>query len=548
MSAQVVVIPTAIKAPQYSFLSQPPPQKKRPTQPLPSPPREPSQSFGAPALARSRSATTSAITAWASEVAPGTPAPGSPRHSPYAFSRRSSLSRSSLSRPVSRRNSITSVHVPSASFLTFSESPTAASRVVITPSVKEFSSADLTLVGYTSVFVRLPHTPISASPSRRSPLHAPPIPSSTVAKGKSLKSFRSLTSLKAGRRARSHSTTAPSTPPLPKNMAVLAMKEAKKAHAATSAAVAKNKKSKYAKYRPPPLATELALAQFMDGGKMDDHVTRYAEAQAKAAGAAKVGGQLVGVGDVWRDGEGGIWRDQDEEWEYAHLLGGDEDFCMSEVQWVEFGSDAGKDSVIVCERRESASSQDSDLSMRFAMQAEDNAHDDLAAFGGALVSTVTIKPGMSVLAVPSRTRRTAKHLRKPEFLLDAFPVPLSPPGLPRTPSSPRFASGVGRAVMPKTKARRRPAPLKLSPPSPAFKCPTNPDDTEEVRKDFLLDSFTPRPPRRLMQSHANAQVHIQRQDITTVTTNAHVPQKSSVLQLKGFFRAMSGKKNAVTHY
>lgn len=537
---------TAKKAPQYPFLSQPPPQKKRPTQPLPSLPQESCQSSCPPAFGRRRSATTSAITAWVAEVAPGSPAPyspRSPRRSPSAFSRRSSISRS-----IGRRPSITSVRVSSASFLTFSETPTTASRIAITPSVKEFSSADLTLVGYTSVFVRLPQTPMSAGPSaRRSPLHAQAMPPSPArGNGKSLKSFRSLTSLKAGRRARSRSNAAPPTPPIPKNMAVLAAMEAKKAHAAASAAVAKNKKSKYAKYRPPPLATELALAQFMDGGKIDDHVTRYAEAQAKAAGAIKVDGQLVGVGDVWRDGEGGIWRDQDEEWEYAHLLGGDEDFCMGDVQWVEFGSDAGKDAVVVDERRGSASTQDSDLSMRFAMQTDDNSHDDLAVFGGALSSTVRIKPGMSVLAIPSRNKRTAKHLRKPEFLLDAFPVPLSPPGLsPKTPTSPRFASGVGRTVMPKNKARRRPAPLNIPLPSPAFKCPTNPDDAEEVRKDFLLDSFTPRPPRRLMQVPAHA--HTQKPDITTVTNHASVAQqKSTGLQLKGFFRAIGGKKNIVT--
>ncbi|KAK7690044.1 hypothetical protein QCA50_006689 [Cerrena zonata] len=538
MSAQVVVINTAKKAPQYPFLSQPPPQKKRPTAPLPSPPQESTQSACPPAFGRRRSATTSTITAWVAEVIPGSPAPYSPRRSPSAFSRRPSISRS-----IGRRPSITSVRVSSASFLTFSETPTTASRIAITPSVKEFSSVDLTLVGYTSVFVRLPQTPMSAGPARRSPIHAHPMPSSPVkGNGKSLKSFRSLTSLKAGRRARSRSNAPPPTPPLPKNMAVLAAMEAKKAHAAASQAVAKNKKSKYAKYRPPPLATELALAQFMDGGKIDDHVTRYAQTQAKAAGAVKVDGQLVGVGDVWRDGEGGIWRDQDEEWEYAHLLGGDEDFCMGEVQWVEFSSDAGKDTGIIEERRESTSTQDSDLSMRFAMQTDDNSQDDLAAFGGDVASTVRIKPGMSVLAIPSRSRRTAKHLRKPEFLLNAFPVPLSPPGLPRTPSSPRFASGAGRAVMPKSKARRRPAPLKLTPPSPAFKCPTNPDDTEDVRKDFLLDSFAPRPPRRL-QAPARAQ---KLEDITTVTNHAAVAQKSTGLQLKGFFRAIGGKKTTVT--
>ncbi|CAL1713182.1 unnamed protein product [Somion occarium] len=534
MSAQVVSMNTARKTPVYPFLSQPPPQKRRPTQPLPSPPT----SVCAPVIGRRRSATTSAITAWVAEVIPGSPAPYSPRRSPSSFC---SSRRPSLSRSIGRRPSITSVRVSSASFLHFSDSPTTASRIAITPSVKDFTTADLALVGYTSVFVQIPQTPMSAgAPARRrlSPQHILPIPVSPV-KGatKSLKHFRSLTSLKPARRTRSRSNAAPPTPPLP-SLAKAAM-DAKKAHAASSAAVAKNKKSKYAKFRPPPLANELALAQLMDGGKLGDHVTRFAEAHAKAAGAVKVDGQLVGVGDVWRDGEGGIWRDQDEEWEYAHLLGGDEDFCMGEVQWVEFSSEADKDGVLD-ERRESTSTQDSDLSTRFAMKTEGNSQDDLAAFGGDLVSTVRIKPGMSVLAIPSRSRRTAKHLRKPEFLLNAFPVPLTPPGLPRTPSSPRFASGAGRAVIrPKGKGRRRPAPLKLMPPSPAFKCPTNPEDTEVVRKDFLEDSFAPEPQviaAPYPEQHGRAGVPIAVKAAT---------QKSTALQLKGFFRAMGGKRQTV---
>jgi hypothetical protein len=41
------------------------------------------------------------------------------------------------------------------------------------------------------------------------------------------------------------------------------------------------------------------------------------EAQAKAAAGS---GAQVGVADVYRDGDGGIWWDADEELEYTHLL------------------------------------------------------------------------------------------------------------------------------------------------------------------------------------------------------------------------------------
>ncbi|KAG6378131.1 hypothetical protein JVT61DRAFT_13818 [Boletus reticuloceps] len=69
--------------------------------------------------------------------------------------------------------------------------------------------------------------------------------------------------------------------------------------AATSAAVVKRKKAKYA-MRPPPLANELALMQFADGGDMDSNIKRIMEAQTKVTGA-------VALADISRDAEGGIW-------------------------------------------------------------------------------------------------------------------------------------------------------------------------------------------------------------------------------------------------
>ncbi|KAJ6485665.1 hypothetical protein C8R45DRAFT_278790 [Mycena sanguinolenta] len=55
------------------------------------------------------------------------------------------------------------------------------------------------------------------------------------------------------------------------------------------------------KTRPPPLATELALMQFTGGGPIEKLLMA---SQAKAAGPG------VGVGAVWRDGEGGVWWDE----------------------------------------------------------------------------------------------------------------------------------------------------------------------------------------------------------------------------------------------
>ncbi|OBZ66924.1 hypothetical protein A0H81_13063 [Grifola frondosa] len=268
---------------------------------------------------------------------------------------------------------------------------------------------------------------------------APPVPRSPV-KPRGLKRFRSLSALKSTRAVRQQS----------------------------NAAVSKTKKSKYAKYRPPPLGAELALARFADGGKMDNHIRRFQEQQARAVGAAVINGQLVGIGRVWHDSTGGVWQDQDEEREYAHLLGGEEDFSRGDTEWVRFVSGAVPRSIEGEEDKEccgSISSQDSDLDPRYTMQPEADSCDDLAAFGSALAPMAVRKPGMSVLAIPSRSCRTMKHLRKPEFLLDVFPIPQTP-----TTEMPHAD----------TKAWRCPVPLTLSPPSPVFKCPMNPADTEQV--------------------------------------------------------------------
>ncbi|KAH7890971.1 hypothetical protein F5I97DRAFT_2071453 [Phlebopus sp. FC_14] len=466
---------SAIKAepvPKYPFLAYPPPQKKRPTQPLPSPPSN-TNSRPAPASAatrgtRRRSSTLSAIATWASHVQPGSPASLSPR-SPR---RRPSIGRG-------RHPSITSVRAASGSFLNIAPTPSTAHAT--TPSIRDFK-ADLTTVGYTSVFLQLPNTPISATvslsvkpPSPAAGKYSPvsPVPSPTR-RPRGLSRFRSLSVLKSRGRSKS---AAPLSPTKMKAKA-----------AASNAAIVKRKKAKYA-MRPPPLANELALMQFADGGSMNDNIKRVMEAQAKAAGG-------TGIADVYRDGEGGIWWDQEEEWEYAHLLAEGEEgnaHGVGDLQWVTF--DAGSSPSVVVgengeERRGSVSTQDSDLDPRYIVRPTDLLDtDDLAVFGSALAPLASRKPAMSVLSIPARPRRAAKHLRKPDFLVDiAF---LRVPGSPR---SPKFAtsSGTGAASKARGKARRRPAPLKLTPPSPALKRPSNsPVDADKVRKDFLESSFEP---------------------------------------------------------
>jgi hypothetical protein len=429
----------------------------------------------------------------------------------------------------------------SGSFLNLLDTP---STQKTTPSAKDFK-ADLTAVGYTSVFLQLPGAPFSAAlpvmsknPSTPvteisntySNIPIPPIPASPMKKSGTIKRFRSLTMLRTRPRAKSAVV-----PPSPTKAKMTKAKTSVKA-----SAVVKHKKAKYANHRPAPLANDLALMQFADGGHIDSHIKRVMEAQAKAAAVG-------GVGDVYRDGQGGIWWDVEEEWEYAHLLGGEEQVGVDE--WIQFGEDkkalAEADEEIRRGSVSTISTQDSDLDVRYVVQPAEEL-DDLAAFGSALASMSLQKPGMSVLSLPPHPRRAAKHMRKPEYLLDiAFPRNPGSPTSPRLYASP--CSSPTKAK-PKGKARRRPAPLKLSPPRSAGKCPHNsPVDPEIVRKDFLENSFAPSPttssqvPTRGRRQTRQASSDSTSSGATITVARKATINKASILNVKAFFK--SAKKD-----
>ncbi|KAI6116746.1 hypothetical protein EDD16DRAFT_1708168 [Pisolithus croceorrhizus] len=512
---QVVSI-KAGQVPKYPFLAHPPPPKKRPTQPLPSPPSQHKHQATATAPIsgfRRRSSTFANIAAWAAHVQPGSPASLSPR-SPRSPRRRPSLGRG-------RRPSITSVRVSSGSFLNIAPTPTTTYGT--TPSIADFKP-DLTAVGYTSVFLQFPNTP---------PLCYLVIPRSSKPSRGSQGYPRATCSLSDRQTSRSKSA-APSSPTKMKAKA-----------AAASAAVMKRKKAKYAAMRPPPLANELALMQFVDGGSTNENVRRVMEAQAKAAG-------VTGVGDVYRDGEGGIWWDREEEWEYAHLLAGGSEagaHGTGDLQWVTFGGESSPSALGVDgeERRGSVSTQDSDLDPHYIVQPADHLDvDDLAAFGSAVVPLDLRKPAMSVLALPSRPRRTAKHLRKPDYLVDvAFPrVSLSP-------RTPKFGSSVFAS------AARSP---QVDAIQPALKRPSNsPGEADKGRKEFLSSSFDPPVPATpaTAANVTDAQARGMRGKLTTrvlniphasqsmlsLPLNKVVGKKPSMLTMMGLFK--SSKKEDV---
>jgi hypothetical protein len=529
---------TQASAPVYQFLSQPPPQKKRPvpTQPLPSPPHGSTHdtahaSPSPPQLpVRKRSNTTSAISAWAAAVQPGSPAPCSPPARRSSVSRRPSVGRGRPSLGRARKASITSQRVPSASFLSLTPSTAQTHSINLSPggpAPKTPSTADgfelLVYAGYSSAFIRVPvpPTPVTdAIPSSNGadfkhiplpPAPASPAKSQAKSKGRGMR-LRSLSVFKRGR-SKSVASAAPTsgsdpTPP------ITPTKPAKKAAAAASseqraASIAARKRKKYPKLPAPlplSLAQEAELAQLLDGGSTRANVGRVMRDKAIARGAhVGADGAVEGVAVALRDERGAWWEDVEEQDEFAPLLAGAGDAASPAAQWVEFHSAASPVEAAADERRGSvssattASSADSELDPRYRVLPPPDSADDLALFGFASSdNAVAPRPGASILALPARPRRAAPHLRRPALLRDAFVAPprspRSPksPKSPRSPRSPRLAHAVSR---PKGRARRRPAPLTLAPPCPARKRAVNGQPTAELRQDFLADSFAPAPAR-----------------------------------------------------
>ncbi|KAK6978125.1 hypothetical protein R3P38DRAFT_3376841 [Favolaschia claudopus] len=349
----------------------------------------------------------SAIISWAAKVQPGSPPPRSPRRRPStSSSRRPSI--------CSRRPSIS------------------------TPSPKDSLKFDLTQIGYSSVFVHFPITPSTPSPFLRQTTDAhipvPPVPASPKAP-RVLKHFRSLSALTRSRsKSVSASVPVPPMPPMPPmpTTTLPTPNPTKKPQFPAVPVIAKRKKTTdYQKNiprrapappAPMPLANELALMQLLGGGSIESHAKRVMAQQAKAAGPG------VGVGEVYRDEKGGVWWDEEEEWEYKGLLDGDGE---GPDAWVQFHGEnkenndmeglAGDSEA----RRGSVSTQDSDLDVRYLVKPVEDE-------GMADYFPLPRRTGKNLLALPARPHRLAKHLNKPGLLLvdDAFSV--------SSPTSPKF--------------------------------------------------------------------------------------------------------------
>ncbi|KAG6842019.1 hypothetical protein C0991_003545 [Blastosporella zonata] len=437
-----------------------------------------------------RPSTFAAISSWAAHVQPGSP--GSPR-----------------------RQSI------SSSFL-----------VLNTPSPdhKEFT-IDLTDHGYNSVFVMKPTTPVNNDflPSTRAPLRR-------------LRSFNILRN-----RKRSNTVTLPPSPNKPRSPVkpespqILAASIATRKKAVYAHLKPSKTKPKPKPHFPPSLAAELALMQFADGGSTQDNIKRLMEAHARAAAPAGTNPTVTAVGDVYRDGKGGIWWDREEEMEYVHLLGGhDASRVAGPEKWVSFGGEVKNGRLDDSEpelalasladaglgRRDSANSIASNTSSLDPCNVVKPAEDDAALVRLPLpkMTNTSEKPTKPrtipepILTIPSRPRHRQHHLRpSPNFFLldlNAFAVPATPrtphtPRTPRTPSAPystthrtRTRSSPVRPVFihhhaqrrARGPARRRPAPLNIVAHVPMRGVSPDLDEdalAERAKHDFLEASFKP---------------------------------------------------------
>ncbi|KLO05039.1 hypothetical protein SCHPADRAFT_1003083 [Schizopora paradoxa] len=328
---------------------------------------------------RRRSATVSgtvcSISAWASTIVPGSPAPCTPRTprtprtpplSALAERLRSASASASSPHVVQHKRRRSSVSNNALDFLNLLDTPSTAAYISIcTPSPSHLENKptapsvgfDLQAQGYTTVFVRLPGTPVTphTAPLQDSSSRVIPNPSLSeqIANGKvpsvhpvpktpttsSKKAFTRLRSLsfkttKKGSMflSQHHSSSSSSKHAMATSSSSSSSKPKQRRK---SSAASSTPHARYGHLLAPaggagalPLAQEVQLSQMLDGGSVDANVKRVAKRHAKDTGAAVSSKKSKsredapgdGVSGVYRDGRGGMFWDEDEAFELAGLL------------------------------------------------------------------------------------------------------------------------------------------------------------------------------------------------------------------------------------
>jgi hypothetical protein len=327
----------------------------------------------------------------------------------------------------------------------------------------------------------------------------------------------------------------------------------------SAVSIAKRKRSKYAHVRPPlPLASDLALMQFTGGGNIETHIKRIMEEQAKAVGGSR--GISVGIADVYRDSNGGIWWDADEEVEYAHLLDGVDkvkaEDDAEEALWEDFETSpaslaerlSSKNRSWGHDRRSSGESTDSGLDLKYLIPSPEI--DSYPTFTSGelndrvLASTRVGGEHMTALSLPSRPSRRVRHLFRSVSLVDlqAFGEPerchnLSSPSArissDRTPGDARV-----RDQNPECAVRRRRVPRSWRVPASVPASGVH-FEIDALRMQFIKDSFTPSPSMTstlpLRRSHSDSS-SITSKISRSWTTKKAVKYPSSTFSIRTLFR------------
>ena len=549
-------------SPKFTFLAPPPPKKKRASV---------NNTFRTPT---SYVRPSHAILAWASDVHPGSPAPITPtpgvpllRGTSFAPSPLlQAFRRSSHDCANSCRQSVGSIRnrIASASFLRLVDPPrTPVHPVPATPFPTD-AKIDLTAFGYASAFVDIsvstPVTPeiYKSKLSTRTPIRRdvpgislptpPPLKSNTPGMFKRLLSTRS--------KAKSQ----PRVDEAAKNG---------DSDSSNSASAFHRSHRTYAESSSAP--TEKRGREFRAGGRGSlesdtQNVEQRAVREEPTIRINLIDGPKVVKGAVTacQYELGGNWWDQEEEWEFAHLLPPTKAPLSAQYPdaegWVthnhlkeleredssEFSSLPSSEHVDLYHSRPLlVTSEAEQLVYGRAMRCSSIA-------GSIVLPSPSAKPSNILLAVPSRPNR-GRHL-KPGFLKDVLAVPPTPstPSVyshtSRPPRSPACAtrfivntSANSNSIRRKTSSLRRrqrkpaPPPLKIIPICSVNKLAVNAYTEEEHRKVFPEDSSNSGPRAMVSRwSRETTAPELSPSRLGGVADQPNVPKKSR--RLGGFFK------------
>ena len=418
--------------------------------------------------------------------------------------------------------------IPPASFLQFTDPPRTPVTTIPTPETPFPVDAkiDLTVFGYASSFTNIPvSTPATprvygSKPTTRIPdrcdVAGTPISTTLPPKSCAPRMFKHLFGAKSKALPYVHTNTKGVADHLGSGVS-------------DSVSPFPEKQELYAAAFPLTVTQE---GQVTEGRSITSNVREVAGGRAgrkgTVAGAnATDGTEAAGVvGAVYRDELGEIWWDQQEEWEFAHLLPPIKVPLSAQYPnvegWVTYNHLKEFEREDPSEPYSSPSSKLTDFYHSCPLLVTDEDSEQLvrghvmrcsSIAGSIVLPSPSVEASNILLAIPSRPKR-GRHL-KPGFLEDVIVVPPTPtpPSAsshascpPRSPArAARFiintSAKSGSAKRQRSRSRslsrrkRKPAPppLKIMPICSVDKLAVNVDPEVEDRKIHLEDPFKPKP-------------------------------------------------------